>query len=314
MKSKTASNLLLLLTAFIWGSAFVAQKAGTVLESFTYNGIRTLIAGVFLLIVIGVSSAVKKNKTMSTATDMNGEFAEKRALVEKKAATIKGGIACGIVLAVASTLQQYGMFLGTDAGKAGFITALYIVMVPLLGIFIGQRPRKIIWLCVILGAFGFYMLTMFGTGTSLSLGKGEVMLLLCAFFFSVHIQVVDHFAERADAIKMSCLQFFVCAAICLVGMAIFEHPEISAILSVWFPIIYAGVFSAGLGYTFQIIAQKNADPATASLIMSLESVFAVLTGAVILHERMTVYEILGCIIIFAAVILAQLPAKQKQTF
>ncbi len=349
MRSKAGSNLLLLLTAFIWGLGFVAQKAGTVLESFTYNGIRTLVAGIFLLIVVGIMSAAKKRRGREQSTDLAGSeqstdltgseqstglagSEQSTGLAgseqnkdqcaggtgagsgkdERRSATIKGGIACGIALAVASTLQQYGMYLGTDAGKAGFITALYIVIVPLLGIFIGQRPRKIIWLCVILGAFGFYMLTMFGSGASLSLSMGDVMLLLCAFTFAVHIQIVDRFTAEADTIKMSCIQFFVCAAICLTGMALFEHPEIKAIMSVWLPIIYAGVFSAGLGYTFQMIGQKNADPAAASLILSLESVFAVLTSALILHERMSGSEVLGCIIIFAAVILAQLPAKQKK--
>ena len=225
---------------------------------------------------------------------------------------IMGGVCCGLVLFVASTLQQFGMFFDTDAGKAGFITALYIVIVPILGIFIKKKIRPLIWFCVLLGAAGFYLLTMAGKGSGFELKLGDLFCLLCAIAFSVHILVIDHFSPKCDGVKMSCIQFFVAGILGVICMFIFESPDFRQILSVWFPIIYAGVFSAGIGYTLQIVGQKNADPAAASLILSLESVVAVITGALILHEKMTLIELLGCVVIFAAVIIAQLPTKEER--
>ncbi len=304
MNKKIINNLLLLLASIIWGSAFVAQKAGTVLEPFTYNGIRTLIGGIALIPVIFIFSKPSK-------TDANTDTATESIKKSERMNLIKGGLACGFVLFLASTLQQAGLFFDTDAGKAGFITTLYIVIVPLIGLILRKRIRPLVWGCIFLGGVGFYFLTMAGKNSGFTIGKGELLILACAFMFSVHILVIDHFTKKCDPIKMSCIQFFVAGILGITCMFIFESPNLSEILSVWFPILYAGVFSAGIGYTLQIIGQKHTAPEIASLILSLESVFALLFGALILSERMTSYELIGSAIIFIAVITAQLPEKNK---
>ena len=298
MNKRIISNILLLVTALIWGSSFVAQKAGTALEPFTYNGIRTLVGGVSLVPVILILSKVGKGKTAE-------------AVPKDKKSLILGGIVCGTFLAIASNLQQFGMYFDADAGKAGFITALYIMIVPILGMFLGKRVRPLVWFCVLLGACGFYLLTIAGKGVGLTIEKGDLFVLLCAVLFSCHILAIDHFSPKCDGVKLSCLQFFVAGGLSFIMMLIFESPDINQILDCWFPIIYAGVFSCGIAYTLQVVAQKNAEPTAASLILSLESVFAVISGAILLGERMTGYEILGCVVIFIAVILAQLPQKEK---
>ena len=298
MNKRIISNILLLVTALIWGSSFVAQKAGTVLEPFTYNGIRTLVGGISLVPVILILSKVGKDKSAE-------------AVPKDKKSLIIGGIVCGTFLAIASTLQQFGMYFDADAGKAGFITALYIMIVPILGMFLGKRVRPLVWFCVLLGACGFYLLTIAGKGVGLTIEKGDLFILLCAVLFSCHILAIDHFSPKCDGVKLSCLQFFVAGGLSFIMMLVFESPSLSQILKCWFPIIYAGVFSCGIAYTLQVVAQKNAEPTAASLILSLESVFAVISGAILLGERMTGYEILGCIVIFVAVILAQLPKNEK---
>lgn len=298
MNKRIISNILLLVTALIWGSSFVAQKAGTVLEPFTYNGIRTLVGGISLVPVILILSKVGKDKSAE-------------AVPKDKKSLIIGGIVCGTFLAIASNLQQFGMYFDADAGKAGFITALYIMIVPILGMFLGKRVRPLVWFCVLLGACGFYLLTIAGKGVGLTIEKGDLFILLCAVLFSCHILAIDHFSPKCDGVKLSCLQFFVAGGLSFIMMLVFESPSLSQILECWFPIIYAGVFSCGIAYTLQVVAQKNAEPTAASLILSLESVFAVISGAILLGERMTGYEILGCIVIFVAVILAQLPQSEK---
>jgi len=298
MNKRIISNILLLVTALIWGSSFVAQKAGTALEPFTYNGIRTLVGGISLVPVILILSKLGKGK------------ADEAAPKDKKS-LILGGIVCGTFLAIASNLQQFGMYFDADAGKAGFITALYIMIVPILGMFLGKRVRPLVWFCVLLGACGFYLLTIAGKGVGLTIEKGDLFVLLCAVLFSCHILAIDHFSPKCDGVKLSCLQFFVAGGLSFIMMLIFESPDINQILDCWFPIIYAGVFSCGIAYTLQVVAQKNAEPTAASLILSLESVFAVISGAILLGERMTGYEIFGCVVIFIAVILAQLPEKDN---
>ena len=298
MNKRIISNILLLVTALIWGSSFVAQKAGTVLEPFTYNGIRTLVGGISLVPVILILSKVGKDKSAE-------------AVPKDKKSLIIGGIVCGTFLAIASNLQQFGMYFDADAGKAGFITALYIMIVPILGMFLGKRVRPLVWFCVLLGACGFYLLTIAGKGVGLTIEKGDLFILLCAVLFSCHILAIDHFSPKCDGVKLSCLQFFVAGGLSFIMMLVFESPSLNQILDCWFPIIYAGVFSCGIAYTLQVVAQKNAEPTAASLILSLESVFAVISGAILLGERMTGYEILGCIVIFVAVILSQLPKNEK---
>ncbi|NBH61313.1 DMT family transporter [Anaerotruncus sp. 80] len=304
MSKKMRSNILLLITAVIWGSAFVAQKAGASLEPFTYNGIRMFIGGLVLIPVIYVFKALSKDKEEAPKTE--AELAAERKTL------IVGGISCGVVLCIASTLQQFGLYFETSAGKAGFITSLYIVIVPVLGLFLRQKVKPIVWGCIVMGAFGFYLLTMAGKGEGFTIHTGELFVLICAVAFSCHILVVDHFSPKCDGIKLSCIQFLTAGIIGITCMFIFETPILADILDCWLPILYCGVISSGVAYTCQVLGQKDAEPAAASLILSLESVFSVLFGALILGERLTLLEGLGCIVIFIAVIIPQLPSKEER--
>lgn len=294
MGKKLQGTMMLLLTALIWGSSFVAQRAGMeYIGPFTFNGIRSLIGGLVLIPVIFLFSKEK-----------NAELTEAEKKAGKKTLLL-GGILCGIVLFAASSLQQIGMVY-TTAGKAGFITALYIVLVPILGVFIRKKVKPIVWLCVILAVAGLYLLCM---TDGLSLGRGDLLVLLCAFAFSIHILVIDYFAPRTDGVALSCIQFFVCGILSLFPMFLAETPVWFAILDCWIPILYAGVLSCGVAYTLQILAQKHTDPTVASLLLSLESVFAAIAGAIILHEQLAPRELAGCVLMFAAIIIAQLPSK-----
>lgn len=293
---------MLFITAFIWGSSFVAQKAGTVLEPFTYNGIRLVIGGLVLIPVIFLFKKIGISKPSTAVTD-----AEKAA--EKKTLLI-GGISCGLVLCVASSLQQFGIYFETDAGKAGFITSLYIVIVPLLGLFLHKKVKPVVWFCVALGAFGFYLLTMAGKSSGAHLQTGDFYVLLCAFAFSIHILVVDYFSPKCDGVKLSCLQFLIAGSVSVIFIFIFETPVMADILDCWLPILYCGVFSSGVAYTLQILGQQHAEPAVASLIMSLESVFAVIFGVLLASEILTLTELIGCAVIFVAVIISQLPSRK----
>lgn len=305
VSKKLQSNIMLFITAFIWGSAFVAQKDGmNYLGPFAFNGIRTLIGAVVLIPVIMVLGSVNKKSNQAKKLTDEEKSANRKLL-------IIGGILCGLILFVASSLQQVGLAFGADAGKSGFITSLYIVLVPLIGVFIGKRIRPIIWLCVALGAVGLYLLTMKG---DLVLAKGDFFIMLCALAFSAHILVIDYFSPRTDGVKLSCIQFFVAGLASLVIMSFTEMDTVSLtnIKAAAFPLFYTGALSSGVAYTLQIVAQKHAEPSVASLIMSLESVFAVISGMVILGETMAFKEILGCIIMFTAIILAQLPTKEEK--
>lgn len=287
------NNILLVLTALIWGCAFVAQSVGMdYVGPFTFNTARFLIGAIVLLPVIWFMDRQRKTG------------AEKGA---GQKTLIIGGICCGIALAVASTLQQWGI-LFTTVGKAGFITAMYIVIVPLLGIFIGKKVRPLIIGCVAIAVVGFYFLCM---TESLRLGLGDFLVLLCAIAFSIHILVIDHFSPKVDGVKMSAIQFLTAAIISAVPTLLWEQPVLTEILQAWQPVLYAGVMSCGVAYTLQIIAQKNADPTVASLLLSLESVFSVLAGWVLLGQELSLKELFGCVLIFCAIILAQLPEKKK---
>ena len=286
------NNILLVLTALIWGCAFVAQSVGMdYVGPFTFNMARFLIGAIVLLPVIWFMDCQRKTG------------AEKGA---GQKTLIIGGICCGIALAVASTLQQWGI-LFTTVGKAGFITAMYIVIVPLLGIFIGKKVRPLIIGCVAIAVVGFYFLCM---TESLRLGLGDFLVLLCAIAFSIHILVIDHFSPKVDGVKMSAIQFLTAAIISAVPTLLWEQPVFTEILQAWQPVLYAGVMSCGVAYTLQIIAQKNADPTVASLLLSLESVFSVLAGWVLLGQGLSLKELFGCVLIFCAIILAQLPEKK----
>lgn len=297
VKKKSTSNLLLLLTALIWGSAFVAQSVGMdYIGPFTFNCIRSILGGIALLPVIFALNK-KKNKSSS--------MQEK----EDKKILLIGGICCGFCLMLGSSLQQIGIQY-TTAGKAGFITALYILIVPLLGLFVGKRAGIKVWIGVVLAVIGMYFLCM---TSGFSIAKGDFYVMVGSVAFSLHILVIDHFSPKVDGVKMSCIQFFVCGILCAVPMILFEHPKMGQVLSAWEPIVYAGVLSSGVGYTLQIVAQKNTDPTVASLLMSLESVFSVLAGWVILGEKLSPRELFGCVLVFAAVILAQLPERRSAT-
>ena len=299
MSKKMRGNLMLLLTALIWGTAFVAQSAGMDhVQPFTYNGIRTLIGGLVLIPVILLFDRLKPAESRPSA--------EEQRVINKN--SLLGGVCCGVVLCVASCFQQFGVSM-TTAGKAGFITALYIIIVPLMGVFIKKKIPKIIWLCVAIAVAGFYLLCV---KEGFSIGTGDLLVLCCAFFFSIHIMVIDHFtAGKVDGVRMSCVQFLVAGIMAIVLMFLFEEPTLASVWNARVSILYAGVMSCGVAYTLQILGQKDTDPTTATLLMSLESVFAALSGWVLLHESLSLKEIFGCALVFVAVILAQIPLPVK---
>lgn len=298
MKQQIKSSLILLLTATIWGVAFVAQSVGMeYIGPFTFNAIRCVLGGLVLIPVILV---LKKKK------ETGAENQEK----EDKKTLWAGGIACGVILCIASNLQQFGI-MGASVGKSGFFTALYIVMIPVIGIFIGKRPGIKLWFCVALAVVGMYLLCMKDGGFTIE--RADIMLLLCALAFSFHILVVDYFSPKVDGVKMSCIQFFVCGVLSAVGMLFTETPDISNIQAAWLPLLYAGLLSCGVGYTLQIVGQKGINPVIASLIMSLESVISALAGWVILGQVLSPKEILGCVLMFVAIIITQIPIGNKKT-
>ena len=294
---KLKNRLLLVLVALIWGVAFVAQSEGAKdVGPYTFNAVRMIIGGLVLLPCIKIMDAFRA-KEPDAPREKGGK------------ALWLGGLCCGVVLFLASTLQQVGI-LYTTAGKAGFITALYIVLVPILGLFFGRKTGAALWISVALAVVGMYFLCMTG---SLSLGRGEALCMLCALFFAVHITVIDHFSPDVDGVRMSCIQFFVCGGLSVVLMFLFEKPDIHKIVSAWLPILYTGVLSSGVAYTLQIVAQKNVNPTVASLLMSLESVFSALAGWAILGQGLSGRELFGCALLFAAIILAQLPIGKRKT-
>jgi len=289
-----------ILAAFIWGTAFVAQDVcADSMGAFTFNATRYFIAVLALLVLIVIMDATKKNKPQLTPE-------------EKKASRKKlwlGGFCCGTALAVASNFQQAGMVAGTDSGKAGFITALYVVLVPVFGLFFKRKVSLPTWIAVILSVIALYLLCIKG---DFSLAPGDLLVLVCALCFAVHILVIDHFTAFCDGVKLSCLQFLFAGIISPVCMLIFEKVDMTAILSCALPLLYVGIFSCGVGYTLQILAQKGSNPTVVTILLSLESVFAVIAGAIILKQQMSVREYIGCVIMFAAVILAQIQFPEKK--
>lgn len=302
-KVHVKSSLMLLAAALIWGVAFVAQSVGTeYVGPFTFNAIRSLIGGVVLIPCIFLLNRKNGKNGGASAPQERKSAGETK---KKNRDLILGGVCCGVCLCVASNLQQIGISY-TTVGKAGFITAMYIILVPLLGIFLKKKVGVKIWVSVALAVAGLYLLCM---TEGFSIGRGDAYVLVCALFFAFHILTIDYFSPKADGVKMSCIQFFVSGLISAVLMFLFEAPELSAILTAWLPILYAGVMSCGVAYTLQIIGQRDMDPTVASLILSLESVISVLAGWVILHQSLSLKELLGCVIMFGAIILAQLPGK-----
>ena len=303
-KTEWKSPALLFLTAVVWGVAFVAQSVGMdYVGPFTFNCIRCLIGAVVLVPCIWFLDRWKQR--LDGASCGRESAGAPGGASDGGHALLAGGICCGLALFVASNLQQIGIQY-TTVGKAGFITALYIVMVPVFGIFLKKRAGIRVWVSVALAVAGLYLLCI---TDRLALGKGDILVLLCAVVFAVHILVVDHFSAKTDGVRMSCIQFLVCGLLSGVCMLITEHPEMRLILQAWQPILYAGVFSCGVGYTLQIVGQKGTDPTVASLILSLESVVSVLAGWLLLGQRLSVRELGGCALMFAAILLAQMPER-----
>ena len=294
--NRIRQNVLPVLAAFIWGTAFVAQSVGAdYVEPFTFNAARSVIAFLFLLILCLVRRKLQKGIVESTTKSWKD--------------LAIGGTCCGVALTVATNLQQKGLET-TTSGKAGFITALYIVIVPILSIFLKKKAPRAIWLSVVLAVAGLYCLCI---TEDFTITSGDFYILLCALCFSVHILVIDHFTQKVDGVELSCVQFLMVTVLSAVGMLAMETPSVEALKMCVGPILYLGILSSGVAYTLQILAQKDSNPTVVSLLLSLESVFAVLAGAVILHDRMSGKEYLGCVLMLIAVVLAQLPGKAPKT-
>lgn len=293
---KTRGAFSLFLAALIWGMAFVAQSsAADKIGAFTFNAARSILAAVFLSAVIGARKLISKPS-------------EKMEKKKESGSSVLGGTLCGIMLFLAVNLQQLGIAAypqnAAASGRAGFLTATYVIMVALFTCFTGKKLRPTVLLATVGCVVGMYMLCLSGGFSDIYLG--DSLVLASAIAFAGYILTVDHFA-KLDSLKMSCIQFFVCGELSLIALLIFERPNVHMLLAAWLPILYAGIFSSGVGYTLQMIGQKDTEPAVASIIMSLESVFAALAGWVILNEHLSGNELIGCGIVFISVILAQIP-------
>lgn len=306
-KKKVRNSFLLVITALIWGIAFVAQsEGGKAAGPFTFNCIRSFIGGLVLLPVIKLLDKINHDN-------------KKPVTKKEKNTLLLGGVCCGTALFLASSFQQIGLYLGTPAGKAGFLTACYILLVPVLGLFIKKRCGFNIWIGIVVTIIGLYLLCM---SDSLSFQLSDILVLICALLFAVHILIVDHFSPLVDGVRMSCIQFLVCGVLGVFPMFFSEMghslegimkwiPNL-ATFSAWIPISYAGIMSCGVAYTLQIVGQNGLNPTIASMIMSLESVFSVIAGWLILNQTMGVRQLVGCGLIFVAIIIAQIPVGEKR--
>ena len=297
MKNRIKGSLCLLLGTVIWGSAFIAQSVGMDhIGPFTFQAIRCALAVVFLFVTATLFDLKKYG--------LSGSLAR-----WKDPSLWKAGLICGAALFLAASLQQVGLVY-TDAGKAGFITAMYIVLVPVIGLFLHRKAPKTIVFSVLLAVAGLYLLSCMGAS---GINMGDMLLMGCALAFAVQITFIDRFAPEADGLKLNCIQALVVTVLSLPPMLLTENVEGSSILACWPSLAFAGILSMGVAYTLQIAGQKHLEPAAASLIMSLESVFAALGGWLVLGETMTRWELTGCALVFAAVILSQLsPAGEKR--
>lgn len=304
---KLRNSLLLLITAAIWGMAFVSQQAGMdFMGPLTFTGSRNIIGSLVLIPVILIIRG-------------RAPKAERKPLPVRT--TVIGGVCCGLALTAGSLFQQYGLTM-TTVGKGGFITTLYIIITPILGLFFGRKVPKAVWVSVGLAVVGMYLLCVSGEGFSIS--AGDLLVLAGSFAFAVHILVIDKFSPLTDGVVLSCIQFFVCGVISTIGAFIFEQPAWDQLINGAVPVLYAGVLSCGVGYTLQIVGQKGLNPTAAALILSLESVVAAISGYVAYNvgflktdQSMTPVQILGCAVVFIAVILVQLPwdriAEKRKT-
>ncbi len=313
MKSLLRQTLLPLLAAFIWGTAFVAQSLGSEsMSPFGFNAVRNIIASVFLLLLVfvfdryyrrnGNESYEEYLKTFTIPEGMSLENFQKK----QKRGLLRGGLLCGIALTVAMNLQQSGVG-DSGAGKAGFITALYVVLVPVFSIFLNKKVPARVWVSVGLAVAGLYLICI---KEGFVIAASDAYLLCCAFAFTVQMLLVDHYATYVDGVKLSYVQFTVVAILSGILMLLFEDiPPVEVLKAAAVPILYTGVLSSGVAYTLQIISQKDANPTVVSLLLCMESVFATLAGAFLLKERLLPREYIGCIVMFAAVILSQIPGK-----
>jgi len=279
--NRSKIDLLLLLSAMIWGFAFVAQRAGMqFIAPFTYNAIRFALGGFFLI------PFVNKKSSSNLLNKIN----------------IKSGIILGVVLFAGSSFQQFGIVY-TTAGNAGFITGLYVILVPIIGLFVGRKTNMGTWLGALLAVTGMYLLN---SSDDININYGNLLVFISAFFWAIHVLLIDQFTRRSDPLTIAVIQFLVTSLLCSIGMFTFEEPEMSGIFKASIPLIYGGLISVGIGFTLQIIAQKNAHPTHAAIILSLEAVFAVLGGILILHESLNSNTLLGCLLMLSGMILSQL--------
>ena len=296
-KKQLRNTLLLLLGALIWGTAFVAQSVGSgYVGPYTFLAARSWLACAFLIVLVLLRRGKARKADPGVPFWINGRM------------LLRGGAFCGIALFAASAAQQVGIGT-TSTAKAGFLTALYVVLVPVFGLFFKRKVSVPTWIAVVLSVAALYLLCIKG---DFSLAPGDLLLLVCALCFAVHILVIDHFTAYCDGVKLSCLQFLFAAIISAVCMFIFEPLDMPAILSCALPLLYVGIFSCGVGYTLQILAQKDSNPTVVTILLSLESVFAVIAGAIILKQQMSVREYIGCVVMFAAVVLAQIQFPEKK--
>lgn len=295
-KGKFLGPFYCILAAVVWGLSFVAQSEGAHIGTFTFNGIRMFIGGIVLVPLV-IFSFKKENAALPAG--------EKKKFPLKD--VIIGGICCGIPLCIGSNLQQHA-FNYIEVGKVGFITALYMVLVPVIGIFLKQRARFNIWIGVAFGVVGLYFLSI--PKGNFSIGKGELITIMGAFAFAAHILVIDRFCQKVNNIALSCAQFFVAGVFSIICMLIFEEPTFDAVVGASVPLLYAGVMSCGVAFTAQIFGQKYTEPAVASLLLCLESVFAVLFGWLLLHQMLSTRELLGCLIMFIAIVFTQIPSDK----
>lgn len=304
MSKKMLGNIMLTITAFIWGISFVFQRKGMeYIEPLTFAASRLVLAALAVMIVAFIMDMRERKKP--GFTPRTGETAD-----AYKRNTILGGVLAGLCLTGAGAFQQMGVVY-TTAGKAGFITALYMMLVPVINfIFFRKKNTWLVWLGVVVGVVGLYLLCM--TDKSFSVTKGDGLILICSVFFALHILVCDHFAPIGNPVKISAIQFITACACTWVLAVLWEEPTWAKIVSAAVPIAYCGVMSGGVAYTLQILAQRNTDPTVAALLLSLESVFAVIGGAIMLHERMSPRELIGCLVMFVAIILVQIPLPEKK--
>ncbi|MSU82889.1 DMT family transporter [Anaerobutyricum soehngenii] len=312
---KLRNTFFLFLTAMIWGAAFVAQSVSMdYIGPFTFICLRSVIGGLFLIPVIIVLDGIRKKSQNESADVVNSEnilhieTEEKQRLSWKNKQLIEGGIVCGIFLFFANCFQQTGIQY-TTVGKAGFITTFYIIIVPLIGLFFKKYCGILTWIGVVIALAGLYFLCI---TQKLTIQRGDALILCCSVLYAGQILAIDHYNPFVDGVKMSCIQFLTGGILGAVFMLLFENPSIAMILSAAGPILYTGIMSTGVGYTLQIVGQKGLNPTVAALILSLESVFSALSGYVFLHQVLTTRELIGCVLMFIAIVLAQLPDIRRK--